>query len=581
MNKTIRFFHKSYLSADPFIIRRKDALKRASSRIVLALFLIGMMQVMFGLTPVKGWSNGGYSSDPQNPNYGTHDWIAQHALDWLPGAEKQFIVDNLAAYLYGTELPDNSAAPDGIGDIGSHHVYFNESEKMTDDWAAFRAQWEFDRALYFLKSGDLANASKTAGIMSHYLADVAVFGHVMAADTPWGAEVHHSDYESYVNTRTNSYDAEFNIYLSHDNLETISAYNATKNLAYDTTFDTDGDLNCTWMDQNYNWSDPTFKNRCGESLNLAVNYLADVLHTLYEQSTMGEENITVFPAGDVGVLFENATNEGSTTVNKTEVGPEPPPMQVVKQYYDIETTASYSENITVRIIYDIDPYESAPGIGKNLTPEEEKTLQLVHWNETVQQWENITTYIDRENNLITGNTTHLSMFGVTCKAIHDICITNVALSKTIIGQGYDHLINVSIKNEGNVAETFNITLQASLMEVEALTVNNLPKGTCITVTFIWNGTGLDYGDYIIVVRSLPVAGETDTSDNDFSVGVVKVTIPGDVNGDFELKREDIDILLEGFGSTLGKARWNIDCDINNDGKTDLGDIVIALDNLIL
>ena len=35
------------------------------------------------------------------------------------------------------------------------------------------------------------------------------------------------------------------------------------------------------MDQNYDWSNLTFKNRVGESLNLAVNYIADVLHTLY------------------------------------------------------------------------------------------------------------------------------------------------------------------------------------------------------------------------------------------------------------------------------------------------------------
>jgi len=37
---------------------------------------------------VSGWSNGGYSAAPANPDYGTHDWIAEHALDWLPLAEK-------------------------------------------------------------------------------------------------------------------------------------------------------------------------------------------------------------------------------------------------------------------------------------------------------------------------------------------------------------------------------------------------------------------------------------------------------------------------------------------------------------
>jgi hypothetical protein len=46
----------------------------------------------------NAWSNGGYSTDPNQPVYGTHDWIAQHALDWLPTNEKQYITNNLEAF---------------------------------------------------------------------------------------------------------------------------------------------------------------------------------------------------------------------------------------------------------------------------------------------------------------------------------------------------------------------------------------------------------------------------------------------------------------------------------------------------
>ena len=258
--------------------------KRYISASLLVFILTLVLMSTFSINRVHAWSNGGYSSDPNNPVYGTHDWIAQHALDWLPTEEKQYISDNLAAYLYGTELPDN---PAGIGDTIKHHIYFNSSEVMTDDAAAVRASTEYNNTLIFLKAEDYANAAKNAGIMSHYIADMAVFGHVMGASTDWGAEVHHTDdYEPYVNARTSSYNAEFNSYLSFDNsLSMVSAYDAAKNLAYDTTFDLNGDLNCTWMDQNYNWSDPTFKNRAGESLNLAVNYVSDVLHTLFIDST--------------------------------------------------------------------------------------------------------------------------------------------------------------------------------------------------------------------------------------------------------------------------------------------------------
>jgi Zinc dependent phospholipase C len=232
------------------------------------------------------WSNGGYSTDPTDPDYGTHDWLAQHAIDWLPPEEKKYILDNLASYLYGTELPDNNLASDGIHDTTKHHIYYNSEEAMTDDAAATRASTEYNNALNSLKAKDYAKAAKNTGIMTHYIADMAVFGHVMGATTDWGAETHHSDYETYIDTRTSTFNAEFNSFLSFDgSLNEISAYEAARKLAYDTTFDTDGTLTCSWMDQNYDWTNPTFKNRAGESLNLAANYLADVLHTLYQESS--------------------------------------------------------------------------------------------------------------------------------------------------------------------------------------------------------------------------------------------------------------------------------------------------------
>jgi len=277
--------------------------KRIVSRVLLT-FMLTLATTSALIMSGLAWSNGGYSADPSNPDYGTHDWIAQHALDWLPPSEKQYILDNLAAYLYGTELPDNGGATDGIGDTAKHHIYYNSAQVMTDDAAAVRASTEYNNALSFLKAKDYAKAAKNAGIMSHYIADMAVFGHVMGSSTEWGAEMHHSDYETYVNERTSSFSAEFNSYLSFDgNLTTISAYDAAKNLAYDTTFDVDGDLTCVWMDQNHNWNNTTFKNRAGESLNLAVNCLTDVLHTLAVESTGESASIEPIPLWAIGVAI--------------------------------------------------------------------------------------------------------------------------------------------------------------------------------------------------------------------------------------------------------------------------------------
>ncbi|MEM1553065.1 MAG: hypothetical protein QXS36_02975 [Candidatus Bathyarchaeia archaeon] len=249
---------------------------------VLAIFWILLMPSHL-IIRCYAWGNGGYSSSPSSPKYGTHDWIAEHALDWLPSEAKQWIAANLNLYLYGTELPDNGRAPDGIGDTSLHHIYFSAGGILMDDAAACRANETFNQALAFMLLGDFASAAKYVGAMTHYIADMAVFGHVMGAGTDWGAEVHHDDYEDYVGRKTSSYNSEWSAYLSFDgDLRPITAYDAAVELAYDTTFDRSGEgLTCVWMDRNYNWSNPTFVARVLESLNLAVNYITDVLYTLY------------------------------------------------------------------------------------------------------------------------------------------------------------------------------------------------------------------------------------------------------------------------------------------------------------
>jgi plastocyanin len=314
----------------------------SASLFVFSLLLVLMLT--FLTNSVQSWSNGGYSADPSNPDYGTHDWIAQHALDWLPTEEKQYISENLVTYLYGTELPDN---PAGIGDTTKHHIYYSSSEVMTDDAAAVRASTEYNNTLSFLKAQDFTNTAKNAGIMSHYIVDMAVFGHVMGASTDWGTETHHSDYEDYVKDRTSNYSGgEFDSYLSFDgSFTTISAYDAAKNLAYDTTFDVDGDLNCTWMDQHYDWNNQTFKNRAGESLNLAVNYLTDVLQTLYFDASASDTTPPVTTINPSGVLGENEwfTSDVTVTLSSTDDA------EVEKTEYSFNnaTWASYTTPFTV------------------------------------------------------------------------------------------------------------------------------------------------------------------------------------------------------------------------------------------
>jgi hypothetical protein len=263
--------------------------KGASVSVAGIVIIVLVIATSLFAAEASGWSNGGISADPAHPKYGTHDWIADHALDWLPTQEKQFILDNKAIYLYGTELPDNNQAADGIGDTTKHHVYYSASGSLQDDAAAVRAREEYAKATSAFNAGNRAEAAKRLGVMAHYIADMAVFGHVMGSTTAWGAEQHHSDYEDYVETRTNSYQDDFNGFLMFDgSLSATLPYDAAKTLVYDTTFDGSGGLTCVWMGTHYNWSDATFKNRAGQSLNLAVNAVADVLHAFYSEVVVPE-----------------------------------------------------------------------------------------------------------------------------------------------------------------------------------------------------------------------------------------------------------------------------------------------------
>jgi hypothetical protein len=61
-------------------------------------------------------------------------------------------------------------------------------------------------------------------------------------------------------------------------------------------------------------------------------------------------------------------------------------------------------------------------------------------------------------------------------------------------------------------------------------------------------------------------------------GSVKVTIPGDVDGDFKVKMDDIIALCYAFGSKIGQPKYHPNLDINNDGIISMDDIIIAVRN---
>jgi len=105
---------------------------------------------------------------------------------------------------------------------------------------------------------------------------------------------------------------------------------------------------------------------------------------------------------------------------------------------------------------------------------------------------------------------------------------------------------------------------------------SLTSGASTTLTFTWSTIGFAYGNYSISAYAQPVPGETDTADNNTYIdGIVTVTIPGDVDGDFDVDLYDVVKICSVYGSKKGDPGYDVNLDINSDGKIDLYDVVIA------
>ena len=111
----------------------------------------------------------------------------------------------------------------------------------------------------------------------------------------------------------------------------------------------------------------------------------------------------------VTVTFSEVTTAGTTTLTVNDEGP-PPPIEFqlyLGLYYEITTTATYPSDCTITICINYDD--------SGLTPAQEINLQLKQYDETTDEWVNITTSLDVLNNIICGVTDHLSFFGLMCQ----------------------------------------------------------------------------------------------------------------------------------------------------------------------
>ncbi len=158
----------------------------------------------------------------------------------------------------------------------------------------------------------------------------------------------------------------------------------------------------------------------------------------------------------------------------------------------------------------------------------------------------------------------------------DIAVTNVTVSKTIIGQGYTLRINATVQNQGNKAEIFNVTEYVNLTAVPIFWHIILKGGNTIVIQFIWKTTFLARGVYELAVVASRPEGEVDRLDNIFIFGNIQVTKKGDINGDGDVDVLDLITIANSMGSKPGQPGWNPNADAKEDFRISVLDLIVVV-----
>jgi len=160
--------------------------------------------------------------------------------------------------------------------------------------------------------------------------------------------------------------------------------------------------------------------------------------------------------------------------------------------------------------------------------------------------------------------------------IRDVAVKNVVTSTAQTYQGQTVYINATVKNEGNITETFTVSAYYDDVLIGTLPVNNLAAGSSTTLTFNWDTTdAAPCHNYTIKAKASQVPYETDIADNTYIDGKVKIKMIGDLTGDGTVDIFDVTIAAAAFGSRSGEPKWDERADFRPPyGLIDIFDLVV-------
>ncbi len=346
------------------------------------------------------------------------------------------------------------------------------------------------------------------------------------------------------------------------------------------------------------------------SLDMQGVNVYDVSDAVFEirssENTPVGTNVQVDVGNGVTVTFDNVTNSGQTTLTtKTNGAPPPNGFEIIPSnspiYFDINTTASFTGNVTVCL-----PYDDA-----GMAATDEAKLKVFVYETSQNQWKDITVPpVDTVNNLVCGTIDHLTDFAIMSSLTNtvvkidpassnmrvghpdtvDIVIENVenlggfefeiAYTGAIvqIAQSADVMLGSFLSSTGRTAFPVGPTIDNNsgsvVFAAASLGSQSGPTGSGVLAKIIW--TPLSEGSSVLDLKDVIISdiqgGEIPADALDGEINVT-TRFWADIDGDDDVDIIDVQLVAAHWNTSVGDPDYDSIYDVDNNGQGD-GDVDI-------
>ena len=203
----------------------KMIMMRIRRRISLLVFSILLFSLLINFNHSAAWSNGGASTNENDPDYGTHDQFAKYGMKYVKQDFPELVTwleEDLAEYYYWTEVPDMEYQDwtNHNYDFGDYGYCGGPPDRGAPQAVQNCYDWTVNNLTAWVNAGQPADsqytsdARKSMGLLIHYLSDICNPMHTDDDATDTGKE--HEDY----NGRVGNYQYRMSYHSCHEKATT-------------------------------------------------------------------------------------------------------------------------------------------------------------------------------------------------------------------------------------------------------------------------------------------------------------------------------------------------------------------------